>query len=296
MTRALRHILLVGAVGLALPACASAATYSAGRLIYVVKNAPATAGTQSSKSARCPAGTEVTGGGAFTSGTTVDDEVATSAPFDGGDRDAHPDDGWLAEINSEAAQGHVMTVYAICAPFSNLRYAHVKASVDPNVGRTVHVACPQGTRPVGGGAQTSSASTAIALRQTFPWQRPLSDMDFEGWQGTANNLSASPKKVAVYAICRHVTTGANYNYTGSFSGATPLLQSSDTTPACTGGLHASGGGAFIKAGLQGDLASTAPLDTAGDVDAAPDDDWTSRFNNETGTTQVQNGTVQFCVK
>jgi hypothetical protein len=286
--------MLVGAVCLVVPASASAITYTTGRLTYVLKDAHVPASTQASRSVRCPSGTEVTGGGAYTSGSTVDDEVATSAPLDAGDRDRIPDDGWQAELNTGAALAHIVTAYAICAPFSHLSYVRESTPVGPNGSKTVHAACPEGTEPIGGGARTTSSSTAVALRETFPWNRPGSDISWDGWQGTANNLTGSAKKVTAIAICKHVTA-ANYGVSGSFSGTTGLLQTADQTLACNGSFHVSGGGSFISAGTQGEVASTLPWD-GNDFDDAPDDVWKTYFNNETGTTQVAHGTEAFCVK
>jgi len=289
----LRYIALVGAVCLVIPTSASAITYTAGRLTYVLKDAPVPADTQASKSIRCPSGTEVTGGGAYTSGGTVDDEVATSAPVDAGDRDRIPDDGWQAELNAPG-QDHVLTAYAICAPFDHLSYVRESAPVGPNGSKTVHAACPPGTKPIGGGARTTSSSTAIALRQTFPWNRPNSDFNWDGWQGTANNLTGSSKKVTAITICKHVTE-ANYGTVGRLSSTTGLLQTFDKTLECNGSFHTSGGGSSLSAGTHGELASTVPYD-GDDFDDAPDDAWAGWFNNETGTTQVAHAIEEFCVK
>jgi hypothetical protein len=265
-------------------------------LTYVVKDAPDPAGTQASVSARCPFDTHLTGGGAYTSGGTVDDEVASSAPFDGADRGKAPDDGWLAEINGSASSDNTITSFAICAPFDNLRYAHDSISVGPNGTKKVHVACARGTRPLGGGALTTSSSTAISLRETFPWQRPKSTMPWDGWEAGANNLTNRSKSLTAYAVCRQIRSSEGYQTTASFDGVTSLNQTADTTPSCNPGLHTSGGGSFIDAGVQGDLATTQPDDNSGDFDSAPDNIWESWFNNETGTTSVEHGTLQFCVK
>jgi hypothetical protein len=295
MTRPLRLTLLMATACLALPAGAAAASFTAGPMTYVERSAQAAPDAQTAKTAKCPSGTHVTGGGAYTDGPTVDDEVATSAPVDGKDLDKRPDDGWLAEINTGAGAAREIEAYAICAAFGKLQYLSSSTSVGPNDDATTHVACPEGTRPLGGGVATTSASTAVALRRTFPWNRPNSDMFWDGWLGTANNLGAKSRTVTAYVICRSLNDN-DYNFTGSFDSVTPLGQSDASSPSCTGDFHATGGGASIDGGLQGEVASTLPEDDSADSDEAPDDAWQGWFNNESGTTDIDRASVQFCVK
>lgn len=293
--RTVRAILLAAGISLALPAFASATVDTSGRLTYVTRDAPAPAGVQAAKRARCPAGTRVTGGGAYTSGETVADEIATSAPFDGRDRNRLPEDGWLAEVNTEPGSGHTMTVMAICAPFAKLRYVRETAIVRPQRGRTAVAPCPAGTLPLGGGALTTGSSTAISLRQTFPWEKPGSVQGWDGWIATANNLTGRRRSVTTYGICKRITGEASYNTIGSFDGVSPLLRSGQVTAECSAGLHASGGGASISSGLRGDLAGTLAED-GDDDDSAPDDLWHGWFNNETGGTDVLRATALICVR
>ena len=296
VTRTVRFILLAVAISLALPAVAAATADTAGRLTYITRDAPAPAGVQAARRAKCPAGTRVTGGGAYTSGETTADEVATSAPFDGRDHNRRPEDGWVGEVNTAPGSGETMTVMAICAPFAKLRYIRETAVVRPHRGRTAVAPCPAGTLPLGGGAYTTGSSTAIALRQTFPWERPGSVQGWDGWIATANNLTSRRRSVTAYGICKRITGEANYNQIGSFSDVSPLLRSDrDTFSGCSPELHASGGGAFIDAGLRGDLAGTLGEDRDDD-DSAPDDFWHGWFNNESGTTEAAQGTALICVR
>jgi hypothetical protein len=76
------------------------------------------ANTQASESVRCPAGTHVVGGG--TSGTAGFESgsgqmVNSSHPFDGGDGNNQPDDGWTGRVdNFQNAGNEFIAVHAIC--------------------------------------------------------------------------------------------------------------------------------------------------------------------------------------
>jgi hypothetical protein len=63
---------------------------------------------------RCPAGTHVTGGGGFLSGSTEEARLLATKPIDLRDKDRAPDDGWQAwGANSDGATKN-LTVHAIC--------------------------------------------------------------------------------------------------------------------------------------------------------------------------------------
>jgi hypothetical protein len=76
---------------------------------YVTNSVPAV--DNSRVQARCPKGTHVSGGGAGTGNFAGD--VNESKPYDGGDADSVPDDGWSARFNDTG--GLLFTdVFAIC--------------------------------------------------------------------------------------------------------------------------------------------------------------------------------------
>jgi len=56
----------------------------------------------------------VTGGGVFTPSFSTAVNVASSAPLDGADADAFPDDGWRGFLNNATGNATTFTVYAIC--------------------------------------------------------------------------------------------------------------------------------------------------------------------------------------
>ena len=89
-----------------------------GALHYVKEERGVRAESQATEFADCPSGTKVIGGGAegtanFAGG--AGQMLNTSAPFDDGDGNGTPDDGWVGTIdNFTNAGGKRLTVYAIC--------------------------------------------------------------------------------------------------------------------------------------------------------------------------------------
>ena len=64
--------------------------------------------------AKCPAGTRVTGGGGFISGTTLQAHIVASKPIDLRDGDKAPDDGWKVFARNNTGADKTLTVHAIC--------------------------------------------------------------------------------------------------------------------------------------------------------------------------------------
>src|SRR5687767_4318842 len=77
-------------------------------------------GTTKTISAKCPGKTHVVGGGGESGGGFGETFMSSSFPFDGGDRDSKPDDGWKVthsgfderrEIYADAVCARVKPVY-----------------------------------------------------------------------------------------------------------------------------------------------------------------------------------------
>ena len=86
-----------------------------GQRSYVVRERTLSAGAARGFSARCPAGTHVTGGGAFVGGDIGDGRLLSTSPFDGGDPDSRPDDGWrIKAANASVTEDSDVKVHAIC--------------------------------------------------------------------------------------------------------------------------------------------------------------------------------------
>jgi hypothetical protein len=86
--------------------------------------------------ARCPAGTNVTGGGIDNSGIEVGAEIANTDPFDtDNDADSHPDDGWEGSAQSKnSGQAERMQAFAICQVPAVHFFSGSFTKSDPDVG------------------------------------------------------------------------------------------------------------------------------------------------------------------
>ena len=90
-----------------------------GNHFYGQKTVDVAANRQVGARKKCPRGTHVVGGGAFSSAGFNGGAgmmLNSSNPFDGGDGNSIPDDGWIAYVDVfNPAPSDDFTVYAICA-------------------------------------------------------------------------------------------------------------------------------------------------------------------------------------
>ena len=222
---------------------------------------------QISQKVRCPDGLRVAGGGAYTTGSSLEDEVSDSAPLDGKDADAKPDDGWIGAVNGGGGP-EAMRTWAICTDEIKLSYSSAPAQ-SVSSGAEITAPCPAGQEPVGGGMRVKGLTT------TSPLKASIQNGLVIGWQSSAINVADPPNLATGYAICspsnRVERAGGSQNMA---AGAQDDLE----MPCPAGTRILSGGGAGVT-GNQLEIASLLPSD-AGDQDAKPDDAWTMWFNNE----------------
>jgi hypothetical protein len=212
----------------------------------------------------------VLGGGVQTSGTSLADEIATTAPFDARDRDRRPSDGWIGEVNS-GPTAQTMTTYAVCAPFGGMSYPARSKDVRPGTRSTAVAQCPRSHRGIGGGVRTIGTSTRTVVAESA---RRLG-----GWRGAVNNHLAKRSRFTTYAICIRATVlGSVTNSSGDQ--APPGQNSLMRTCLSFDPTHAVSGGGSIDGGLQGELAGLFPFDDGSDTDSVRDDGWQVVTNNE----------------
>jgi hypothetical protein len=175
--------------GVAVAICAAASSltdYSvdAGPLVNVPANATVEADVT------CPSDTVALGGGWEISET--DPELTqgsgASAPLG--------TNGWRA-FPSAGAQPTTGDAWAVCAA-QPPKWAQVSSSYMVNPAgdaTTATVACPKGTKVLGGGGFNSSGSALVNIGLTSS----LSSL--KGWSITENNNSASSESVDAWAVC-----------------------------------------------------------------------------------------------
>ena len=79
-------------------------------------------GAQDGVDVDCPEGTAVVGGGLVNDSTDTGVNVNMSSPFDDGDADFIPDDGWSAYLNNDSADSVMFQVWAICSSATSVTF------------------------------------------------------------------------------------------------------------------------------------------------------------------------------
>jgi hypothetical protein len=220
---------------------------------------------------RCPAGLRVTGGGVYTEGATLEDEVGDSYPRDGRDRDAKPDDGWVGSVNG-GALGAAMRTYAICSDALRLSYRRVPAQ-PTSFGGSASSPCRAGYAPVGGGMRVKGKSVDSPLKGS------IANGNVLGWDSAALGLSAPADQATGYSIC---SPSKKLEDVGISMNLGTKSQGRLDSQCPAGARVLSGGGNGVSAFGALEIASLLPSDGS-DGDSKPDDAWTMWFNNESAS-------------
>jgi hypothetical protein len=206
------------------------------------------AGTQSSGTAACPAGTKLVGGGAVISSTSLSENLNSSIPSSDGLT-------WRVYVNNSSATNGTFRVYAVCVK-SVGKYAVVTGTglSNPAGAQTsATVTCPKNTFPLGGGGFSSSGSTLVNLNSSIPLS--------SGWRVDVNNASTGTNTATAYAVCGKKKTGYA-QVSGTASTVNPSSQGSASV-TCPAGTLVLSGGSFSSAGSTlVNLNSTLPTSTA----------------------------------
>jgi hypothetical protein len=153
----------------------------------------------------CPDGSKVLGGGA--GGGGPDTWVNTSAPYDDGDRNAKPDDGWKVRGYNDSGVAVDFDGYAVCTRRGTrkIRYrSNDLPNVDAGSGAGAVAVCKQSQAVTGGGISISGRASQAWIAFTHPMDSkgdpgPTPE---DGWDLTAFNDAGAAKDMFVYAVCR----------------------------------------------------------------------------------------------
>jgi hypothetical protein len=188
-------------------------------------------GLQTHGSATCPGNEVPASGGLINESAGYPSSVNSSYPS------GH---SWLVDFNNPSSLYSGFVVYAVCLAPNPARRVVRTTDVTVASGRQASGfrACPKGTKVIGGGAVSFSASTLVALNDSYPVQN--------GWRVDVNNRQVSDSLFTVYAVCQPAPL--NYSIRTSPTednapGATDLSQRpcgpSPTNVAIAGGLASS---------------------------------------------------------
>jgi hypothetical protein len=150
----------------------------------------------------CPGDTALAGGGVYTAGGGLDDELIATFPFDDGDPGRKPDDGWSGTSITDDGVGFLRVV-AICSASRKFRYVQRSTSGAPQDQFTVRVPCRDNEYVVGGGARVSKPGPKAEIASLHPFDdNDAGSTPEDGYQGWANNESTTAeRKLTAFAVC-----------------------------------------------------------------------------------------------
>jgi hypothetical protein len=238
------------------------------------KYKPVPADGQATQKLACPKGMHVIGGGGYTTGSSLDDQLAESAPFDGRDDNRKPDDGWLASVNS-ASPDKKMKTFATCSDKLAVVYKHHPSNLTA-AGSESFVECPTGKVPVGGGVTVDGHPLDTPMAASTPAASTPGSYGWYSWTRSPNGNVG-----VVYAVCaRRGSGGSKITYHDRTGDVGPGRQDVVTAPCPQGSRLLGGGATQIDFGEEGDLdlAALNPSDATGSF-KKPWTQWEGWLNN-----------------
>jgi hypothetical protein len=152
--------------------------------------------------AACKPGFEVTGGGL----QSANPRVLASAPYDGGDKDKKPDDGWKATALNDDPSARDLLAYASCrkAGTWDLQYLKTKQqAIGSDASAASTDVCTDGV-VTGGGASIVGTTGLTRLHESYP--ADFGDADetpADAWTSSLRNGSGAATSGTFYAICKN---------------------------------------------------------------------------------------------
>ena len=272
-----RTALALGVVALAVPAVALAGGpiggTTGGLYYYAESNSLSVGGNQGTGQICSEPGTRVIGGGFDSDTASADGFVSLSAPYDAGDNDSKPDDGWSVNVVNVSGVPTNFSAYAYCS-LDAVKYPSATKGIRAGRTGTVKVTCPEGTRGTAGGLE-SATTNLIRMSAVYPFDGSDGNNQLDdGWAVKATNLDAARVSVTARAVC---AAGVKMEYRDDFSGNTHINANSTLgllASVCDDDSVVTGGGSRSAKPLSaGDASITAmvPTDSNFDGDAVPDD-------------------------
>ena len=216
--------------------------------------------------AQCPdSHPNVTGGGVKITGdnSDFDLEVGSTNPFGG------RNEGWVSAANNSSGSDAQMTTTAICAK-GDFRYPTANKGIHPGGQGTKRVACPSGTKVIGGGVVTEPQSAKVEVAATRPFDGPDGNSTPEdGWLGSANNGTNDVSRMEVLAVCAE---SGHYRYVDSAPKPLPNNSQASASASCPVGTSVTGGGV-----------ENSGIDIGAEIESSfpdPDRFWVGRANND----------------
>ena len=125
--------------------------------------------------------------------------MGESAPFDDGDDNSVPDDGWFVSMDNFSATTYTVTAYAHCAKnLGGLSYVEKRSKAGAMSRLTTTVKCPKGKLVIGGGLKTGGNEGLAALVTS---RHSITANNDRVWDTAVDNDDFVDIPVTSYAIC-----------------------------------------------------------------------------------------------
>ncbi len=127
----------------------------------------------------------------------------SSHPYDGGDTDKRPDDGWTLRVFDPVGGIGGFVIEAICMRGAHLAYEKKRATgLDAGEAASRRAGCGRGRHVLGGGLRISGPQDEARAASSFPFDgKDRHKVPDDGWKSTGYNLSGGSKALTTFAIC-----------------------------------------------------------------------------------------------
>lgn len=140
-----------------------------GKVIYRSKTVPMKVNRAKTARATCPEGSQVVGGGNYITGANNQAQIQLARPFDGGDADKKPDDGWSVGAYNLLDSKKDLTAYAFCRKNAATGYDGAFGSSSSGPGGASGGECnAKGLSVSGPGAHIRGEPSLVRLSAIYP--------------------------------------------------------------------------------------------------------------------------------
>jgi hypothetical protein len=159
------------------------------------KDTPARSRTTASVD--CGPGTQVVSGGVKAAGPYGSQYPVRSFPFDDGDADSAPNDGWRVSVDNKSNKDRKMKAYAVCTTSGGISYWFSDGTAMKRARAHDQTDCMAGQYVLGGGIDHDiDFGNARLVASRFPAM-----IGPDAWITEVDNLSNRNRDTLTYAIC-----------------------------------------------------------------------------------------------
>ena len=133
-------------------------------------------------------------GGASLNGPASQSFINSSHPFDDGDQNSKPDDGWRARAFNDSTSRPRLRVVALCIEL-RLAYTDYESS-----GGLLFAPCPAGGHAISGGPEADGPADAGHLHTAYPYADPTNPPD-RGFVLAMGSTSGAGPGYTGHVIC-----------------------------------------------------------------------------------------------